>query len=80
MMEYTDVRLLEIARKICKMLNWYWDSSYEITIKNWAFYLRANNWWINIVETRYNYMPNLVSDLVDRLYILKINQNGWERI
>jgi hypothetical protein len=26
------------------------------------------------------YAPNLVSDLVDKLYILKINQNEWERI
>lgn len=80
MMEYTDVRLLEMARKICKMLNWYWDTSYEITIKNWAFYLRANNWGINIVETKFVYAVNLVSDLVDKLYILKINQNEWERV
>lgn len=79
-MEYTDVRLFEMARKICKMLNWYWDTSYEIKIKNWAFYLRANNWGINIVETKFVYAVNLVSDLVDKLYILKINQNEWERI
>lgn len=77
MMEYTEVRLLEIAKKIIKMLDWYGDTRYKITKKNWVFYLIANNWWINTVETRYIYMPNLVSDLVDRLYILKIEKNEW---
>lgn len=80
MMEYTEVRLLEIAKKICKMLNWYWDTTYNVVFKNSVFYLQANNGGINTVETKYVYAPNLVSDLVDKLYILKINQNEWERI
>jgi hypothetical protein len=46
-----------------------------VVFKNSVFYLQVNNGGINTVETKYVYAPNLVSDLVDKLYILKINQN-----
>ena len=79
-MEYTEHRLLELAEKICKMLNWYWSATFKVSFDKWLFYLRVDNCWPTVTTSKYSYAVNLVSDLVDKLFILKLNENDGKRI
>lgn len=74
-MEYTEQRLLELAEKICKMLNSYWSTTFKVSVDKWLFYLRVDACWPSVTTSKYSYAVNLVSDLVDKLYILKMEKH-----